>query len=534
MQPLNQSKALVKGALVLTVAALITKILSAAYRIPFQNIVGDTGFYIYQQVYPIYGVALVLSTTGFPIVISKLYTEQKTKEDQQRLIVVSSLFLLILGVFSFSLLYIGAEWLANLMNDPSLALLIKVISIMFLTIPFTSLLRGYYQGEGYMIPTAFSQVGEQLIRVGTILTTAFLFIRANYNLYEVGAGGVFGSITGGIVGAVILITFAWIKKDYQNFQFKKLRLWGKESSTILKTLFIQGFAICISSMLLLLIQLADSLNLYSLLISTGINGEDAKVLKGIYDRGQPLIQLGAVVATSMSLSLVPLIASERVKNSANVLHEKIHLALRVSLTIGLGAAVGLMTIIKPTNRMLFENGDGSNVLAVLSMAILLGSVIITLVAIFQGLGYTLFPAIVVLCGFTIKIILNIILVPSFGTFGAAWASNGALACIFIALFIKLRFIMKNRVMLLNFLMKIILSAVIMYIVLKGFTFLTDYLYSFGFPRLISSIQALSGVIIGGFTYMLIVIRTKVFTVEELTLLPFGSKIMYLFPSRKRR
>src|SRR3954462_12755550 len=69
MKSVHQSKALFRGTFILTIAALITKILSAFYRIPFQNIVGDVGFYIYQQIYPFYGIAIVLGTTGFPVVI---------------------------------------------------------------------------------------------------------------------------------------------------------------------------------------------------------------------------------------------------------------------------------------------------------------------------------------------------------------------------------------------------------------------------------------------------------------------------------
>lgn len=536
VQPVNQSKALVKGALVLTIAALITKILSAIYRVPFQNIVGDTGFYIYQQVYPIYGVALVLSTTGFPVVISKLYTEQKNKTDKQRLMVVSALFLCFMGLLSFFILYFGAGWIAELMNDPKLTVLIRVISIIFLTAPVTALIRGFYQGTGYMNPTAYSQVGEQLVRVGTILVIAVLFMKANYSLYEVGAGAMFGSITGGIVGAVILITFIWVRKDYQRIQIKEFfqTFRYKETSVIVKTLLIQGFAVCISSMLLLLLQLADSLNLYSLLISNGINGEDAKVLKGIYDRGQPLIQLGAVVATSMSLSLVPLIASERIKNSVEQLYENIQLAIRVSLTIGLGASVGLITIMKPTNMMLFENSEGSNVLSIVSITILFSSLIITLIAILQGLGYTVFPALVVLAGFLMKYGLNLLLVPVYGTMGAAVASNCALILIVGILLFKMKVLIKKQLVVIPFMLKAIFSALIMYVVLEGFIYISDYLYILGHFRLVATLQALCAAVIGGLTYMLVIIRTKVFTAEELTLLPFGSKIMHLFPGRNRR
>ena len=96
MKPVADSKELMKGAMILTLAALVTKILSAVYRVPFQNIVGDIGFYIYQQVYPFFGIVMVLSTYGFPVVISKLYTEQQAAGNSgraDRLLAISLVFL---------------------------------------------------------------------------------------------------------------------------------------------------------------------------------------------------------------------------------------------------------------------------------------------------------------------------------------------------------------------------------------------------------------------------------------------------------
>ncbi len=149
MKPVNQSKALFRGAFILTLAALITKVLSAFYRIPFQNIVGDVGFYIYQQVYPFYGIAVALSTTGFPVVISKLYAEQKETGDEGRkriLLFLSFIYLQLFGFLCFIILYFGADLIARWMNDPHLAILLRVVSIVFLTFPIVSVLRGYFQG----------------------------------------------------------------------------------------------------------------------------------------------------------------------------------------------------------------------------------------------------------------------------------------------------------------------------------------------------------------------------------------------------
>ena len=80
-KPYKTSRDIFRGALILSAAAIIVKILSAAYRIPYQNVAGDIGFYIYQQVYPFYGVALTLSTLGFPVVISKLIAERGSSEN---------------------------------------------------------------------------------------------------------------------------------------------------------------------------------------------------------------------------------------------------------------------------------------------------------------------------------------------------------------------------------------------------------------------------------------------------------------------
>ena len=38
-------KTFMKGASILTISAIIVKLLAAVYRIPFQNLVGDKGFY---------------------------------------------------------------------------------------------------------------------------------------------------------------------------------------------------------------------------------------------------------------------------------------------------------------------------------------------------------------------------------------------------------------------------------------------------------------------------------------------------------
>ncbi|MDP4169013.1 MAG: polysaccharide biosynthesis protein [Bacillota bacterium] len=540
MKPVHQSKDLFKGAFILMAAALITKILSAVYRIPFQNIVGDIGFYIYQQVYPFYGIAIVLATTGFPVVISKLYAEHHEKGDSEKarqLLFISYVFLQLFGLICFLFLYIGSYQIALWMGDTKLVILLKVVSVVFLTFPVVSTLRGYFQGSGEMLPTALSQIVEQLIRVATIIFLAYLFTKKGYSLYLIGGGAMFGSITGSIVSAILLFMFLWFRKEWKMVTFDPLRLGGMFSgaSWIFKALALQGLAICISGMMMIFIQLADSMNLYSLLLSGGLEKETAKGLKGIFDRGQPLIQLGMVVSSSMSLSLVPLITSERLKESSDFLSDKVRLALQISIVVGAGATAGLWSIVEPTNKMLFETADGSSVLGVLSLVILLSSIISTITAILQGLGKLVFPALIILTGFPVKYALNMALVPPYGTMGAAIATIITLSLVCIILTIQLSKALPFHLLTKRFAMAITAASLAMVLTLKLFMYATGGIYQYiGSERIAAAAQSLGAVMVGGVIFLFIILRSAVFREEELALFPFGSKLILFLPKEEGR
>ncbi|WP_462409994.1 putative polysaccharide biosynthesis protein [Neobacillus sp. Marseille-QA0830] len=536
---MNPSKALVRGAFILTAAAIITKILSALYRIPFQNIVGDIGFYIYQQIYPFYGMAVVLSTTGFPVVISKLFAEQRETGNHARaplLMVLSLVYLQLFGLICFLVLYFGADLIASWMHDRHLAILFRVVSVVFLTMPFVSVLRGYYQGKGDMIPTALSQVAEQAVRVLTILGLSYLFMQKGVSLYLIGGGAMFGSFTGSIVAAMILFTFLWKRKELKILGLPTHSLLAtlQEARPIFKTLTIQGLAICLSGMLMIFLQLADSLNLHSLLVAGGMEPDMAKSLKGVFDRGQPLIQLGTVAATSMSLTLVPLITRERLAAKPQFLHHKIRLAIKVSIVIGAGASVGLWAIIRPVNIMLFENGSGSPVLGLLSFVIFFTSVILTIIAVMQGLGSLIFPAAAITLLFPLKYLFNILLIPVFHTEGAAISSLVSLGLITAALWLRLKNSLQVRLFNARFFVTILMAAVVMLIFLKGYIYVLDeWAGAKQWGRTGAAFESLTAVVLGGGLFMFTIIRRKAFLEEELGLFPFGSKLIHLMARKDR-
>ena len=143
-------------------AGLISKILSAGYRVPLQNLTGDFGFYVYQQIYPFLGMVLILSLYGFPSAISKIAVELKAKGKSLSLKsfylpIILIMFLINGGLFL--LLYINAHSLATWIGDANLARAYKLSAYSFLLIPFSALLRVVFQGCYQMKPSEYSQFG---------------------------------------------------------------------------------------------------------------------------------------------------------------------------------------------------------------------------------------------------------------------------------------------------------------------------------------------------------------------------------------
>jgi PST family polysaccharide transporter len=514
-----------RGTVVLTIAAFVTKLFSAFYRIPYQNIVGDVGFYIYQQVYPIYGIAMSLSLYGYPIVISKLIAERIAERDRTgvaSVLQVSLLFLCSLGLFIFAVLYIGAAQLAIWMGDGRLAPSIRLLSISFLLFPFVALLRGYFQGHNKMVPTAVSQVGEQFVRVSGILFLSYWFIKSGYDVYTCGTAAMAGTLAGGLT-ALLLLTVFWIRRENRGrIHIKTNRA---EARSIISYLFIKGIIICVTNMVLTLIPLVDSFLLLSLLSQRGGESmEHVKLLKGIYDRGQPLIQLGTVVATSFSLALVPLISGAKKRRNEQFLYEKIDLSLRIALVLGLGASLGLICLIRPINIMLFKNDLGSLSLAILMASVFFTTLALTLSALLQGMGYEWVAVVGVFVAVAVKSVLNYLLVPVLGMIGAAIGttmSYAAMACfLYVALRQKLPFYVPKK----TYIYSVAKAASAMVIVLQLYMFLAE---RWGTGRLFAVGEALGGVLLGAVTYVTVVIKGNVFSEQELSFLPFSNKLRVL-------
>ncbi|HEY4579217.1 MAG TPA: oligosaccharide flippase family protein, partial [Savagea sp.] len=158
MQQNIQMKQIMKGATILTIAAFIVKVLSAIYRVPFQNLVGDRGFYIYQQIYPFIGMTTVWISYGLSVALSKMLVEAQTQKeyDSVKKIVGVTLFLLTVVLFLF--FQFSGEHLAKWMGDSALAPLLQALSFMMLFVAPLTLFKGEKQAMGDLTTVAISNI----------------------------------------------------------------------------------------------------------------------------------------------------------------------------------------------------------------------------------------------------------------------------------------------------------------------------------------------------------------------------------------
>lgn len=454
------SEHVLNGAFVLTLAGLIAKILSAVYRVPFQNIVGNTGFYVYQQVYPLYGIGMTFALAGFPVFISKLIAEQTSPLQQQQLLRQSTQLLWGLSLGMFLMLQFGAQIIAQLMGDVALAPLIHAVAWMFLAMPFLATRRGYYQGVLNMLPTAWSQVAEQVVRVTVILVAAALAQPLHWSVYRMGTWAMSSAFFGAIAAAIVL-AWAWRRQP--------LQVTATGSATpfawrpLLRRFLLEGGSICLFAALLIMYQLVDSFTVKKGLELAGLSSAAAKNVKGIYDRGQPLVQLGLVLATAFSSALLPRLTKARQQGTTAEFYQIAGMMIQIGLGIAVAATAGLIALLPGLNRLLFGDMSGQWPLAWYLVSIVLMTLISTYSSVWQSEGHFRLSTFALGVGLILKMIGNTWAVHHWQTVGTSAMTVFALSSTFAIIWVgsapRLRTALTQR----HFVWKLALSTLIMLI-----------------------------------------------------------------------
>ena len=167
---------------ILAMAGIISKLLGMVRRIPIEHIIGDVGNGYYSAAYEVYAFMLMISCYSLPLAVSKVVSAKVTKrqyKNAERAFQCSMAFAIFAGGICFLIVELFGDFIATrFMLEPMSALALKVLGPALLMVAMMGVLRGYFQGLGTMMPTAISQVLEQIfVLIASIIGSYILFGR---------------------------------------------------------------------------------------------------------------------------------------------------------------------------------------------------------------------------------------------------------------------------------------------------------------------------------------------------------------------
>ena len=201
-----EEKSLGRSFLILSVAGILVKLLSAAY-VPLLNaIIGTDAVGIYQASYSYFVFILAITSLGAQPAVTKVVAELRAlghHDDALRAMKLSRKYLSIIGAVITVLFIVLAKPIAKITQWEQASL-----SLMFLapTVLFSCILasyRGYIQGIEDMKTLAVSQVIEQIVNV--VISLIFAFLLINISDEWGSAGGTIGTTVGAVVAVVFIL-----------------------------------------------------------------------------------------------------------------------------------------------------------------------------------------------------------------------------------------------------------------------------------------------------------------------------------------
>lgn len=510
-----------RGALILLVGGLICKLIGAIYRIPLSNILGPEGIGIYQLVFPIFSLFLILASGGSATALSKLVASCRAKGENKRarrFLFQSIILLLIVSlVFSGLFLAFGGP-LSSFQGNEKAALgyVGAAIAIVFASV--LTAFRGYFQGYQNMTPTAVSQIIEQVLKLVLGLTFAHLLI---------GRGPAYGAM-GAMIGVGVSEIFAllYLAITYA-FKRKKLDILEPEIETTfsqdLKLLIKQTLPITLNSLIMPLILAIDSFLIVNLLVSSGNSSEISTEMFGVYSgMVNSLVNFPTVFSMALAISLVPAISYGREKQEKNLDASSV---FKLIFYIAIPCIFIYFCFSREIIAVLYPSAINQNLLSLGALLLRISAINILYIsllqittAILQGNGKSLAALANVSVAGVIKILLTLVFVSgAFGIYGAAIASaicySIAAGLNIITLRYEFNFSIKFKPIFFIFLNSLISLGVAI-----GF----NYLFNLTFSGLISIVFSL---LIAGLIYLIFSIILPIFNDEELSKIPLGSKIV---------
>ena len=521
---------------ILAAAGIITRLIGLIYRIPMANMLGDEGNGIYSVAFGIYNITLTLSSYSLPLAVSKLVSQRCANREYRNAFHIfrnALLFALLSGTIACTLIYFGADFLEILYAREGLAEPLKIVAPTTFIMALLGVFRGLYQGKNTMIPTAFSQILEQVVNAFVSVIAVYLFMQAyskspNVSAYGA-AGGIIGTFAGAFIALVFLLIVFILYKPTLNRQISRDKTPIDESNKeIYHVLFLTVLPIIFSQTVYQLGYTLDDFLFGNIMLKKGFDNSTISSLQGAFNsQYNLLINVPVAVASAMAASTIPSIAASA-KSKSKDIHDKIRSVIKFNMCIAFPSAVGLSVLAKPIISMLFPNLTQYQDTVVLLMvfgtsAIIFYSLSTITTSILQGTDHMRLPIYHAAFSLVLHIILVVILLlfTDLGVF-ALLIGN-----ITFPLFISIlnwhsvtKELHYHQEIIKTFLIPLISSLIMgvaVFAIYQG-------IYILSSNNLIST---LFSVALGAIIYFLLLVLLQCFNKEELVDMPMGGRIYKL-------
>lgn len=443
----KKSNYLFQGA-ILASASIIVRMIGLLYRIPLGRIIGDVGNSYYSCAFEVYSLILLISSYSLPLAVSKIVSARIGTGDKaniSRILKCALGFGMFVGIIGALTAYFGANFLTGtLLNTPEGAICLRVLAPCILIVGVLGVLRGYFQGLGTMIPTAVSQIIEQVVNAVVAVAAAWFLFGYGQKIDAVlgtdtaapayGASGSTLGTTLGALSALLFISFLLIvylkkenKKTYKETQKESYR-------SILVVLVMTILPVILSTAIYNLNGIIDQGMFKALMEKLGHAKDEIDVTWGIYTGKYKLLcNVPIALASAMASSAIPNISKQIGDRKA--VRRSVGDVIRFTMVISIPCAFGIGIFGKEIIEVLWPGTPklGGQMLMLGSSSVVFYSLSTLTNGILQGIDKMRLPVIHAAVSLGLHIVLMYILMTVFKVEGMAivWSYIffGALMCI---------------------------------------------------------------------------------------------------------
>lgn len=372
----NRSNFIMQGS-ILAAASILSRLIGMLYRLPVTNIITDHGNDYYSAAYEIYNIILLISSYSLPLAVSKLISAKAALGQYRNAwrIFQGALYMaLAVGLLGSIVTYLGAGFFTGkLLNTPESELSLKILALAVFFLAVMGVLRGFFQGMGSMMPTAVSQIIEQVFNAVVSIAAAGILFEYGLSLDQKAgiadgrsgpiygaAGSTLGTSMGAMAGLLFLIVVMLMYRRVFRRQIRRDRTDSVESyGTILKLLVLTIVPVILSTAVYNISSILDQgIFKYLMLEIQKVEKSTVEVYWGIYvGKYKLLTNVPIAVASALSASTIPALTRARMEGNRKEMRRKTDGAIRMVMFVCIPSAFGLTALAEPILRLLSWNSD---------------------------------------------------------------------------------------------------------------------------------------------------------------------------------